>query len=585
MVKCLTSPHVPGHHQSHMGHMTVTWRSHDGHMTVTWAPVLGCLRTRGQLHLTSVQVVDTCETVCYDPVVHWRVIHEMDLIKDGWQWLTFLLHRLNTITTNHRILHTPFMAPSASLWRWWTCKTKRPAWTQEYSVHFCAMLNNVELWHTVVITIQFQCQVVSADCTCKMELLLPVRMQNLPIKSGHEGPRGPSWSQKVMAHLQRDRQAALCQPATGHSHRCHSTRSDLSQTLRLIISNNLAKHFISVPGRSPNRSSLWSKPRMFTSVINVFTHDHSMWQILGNVWYVMHLLDLLLQTMFDIPTCQCSSVDHWWRTQQAQNIPTTLANACVVGFQRWSATTRRVSGWYGCEVSVNPMNLIKFNARQNYDKATLWRSFQAKTEKTKKHSLCGETAAPSQAHMGQGVKRSSEQSDQSDPSLGKTWASSILSEFFSIPERRTTCIEEANMLIGARYAQVQNDKDDHNSSDKVVSGSLLQSVLAKLMDWKKMRWSSRAPSLYLQFVHLLWALQLILQRILASGVWAHHSCSTLQSWSVQPVPAMAALGLRPAPAQKPCDLPWVLATQEVMRNWPKFVGFLSNLMTHHDFPQ
>lgn len=89
--------------------------------------------------------------------------------------------------------------------------------------------------------------------------------------------------------------------------------------------------------------------------------------------------------------------------------------------------------------------------------------------------------------MGQGVKRSSEQSDQSDPSLGKTWASSILSEFFSIPERRTTCIEEANMLIGARYAQVQNDKDDHNSSDKVVSGSLLQSVLAKLMDWKKMR--------------------------------------------------------------------------------------------------
>lgn len=111
----------------------------------------------------------------------------MDLIKYGWHWLTFLLHRLNTITTNHSILHTPFMAPSASLWRWWTCKTKRPAWTQEYSVHVCSMLNNVELWHTVVITIQFQCHVVSADCTCKMELLLPVRMQNLPIKSGHEG--------------------------------------------------------------------------------------------------------------------------------------------------------------------------------------------------------------------------------------------------------------------------------------------------------------------------------------------------------------------------------------------------------------
>ena len=111
----------------------------------------------------------------------------MDLIKYGWDWLTFLLHRLNTITTNHSILHTPFMAPSASLWRWWTCKTKRPAWTQEYSVHVCSMLNNVELWHTVVITIQFQCHVVSADCTCKMELLLPVRMQNLPIKSA--GPK------------------------------------------------------------------------------------------------------------------------------------------------------------------------------------------------------------------------------------------------------------------------------------------------------------------------------------------------------------------------------------------------------------
>ena len=43
--------------------------SHDRHidMTVTWAPVLGCLlRTRGQLHWTSVQVIDTCETVRYD---------------------------------------------------------------------------------------------------------------------------------------------------------------------------------------------------------------------------------------------------------------------------------------------------------------------------------------------------------------------------------------------------------------------------------------------------------------------------------------------------------------------------------------
>ena len=210
--------------------------SHDRHndMTVTWAPVLGCLlQTRGQLHWTSVQVILVRQfAMIRTPQCNSR--NGPDQIR-----MIALADFSPTPVKHdyHKLLHTSAycIPPSRRLLLRsgdGGPETKRPAWTQEYSVHVCSI--------TAAITIQFQCQhVVAADCTCKMELLLSVSVQNLPrvalrvhrAQVDH-GPASRETAKLPCANLQR----------SGHT--CHGTRSPIRPISDLSQTYHLAKHFI-----------------------------------------------------------------------------------------------------------------------------------------------------------------------------------------------------------------------------------------------------------------------------------------------------------------------------------------------------
>ena len=234
MVKCLTSPHVPGHHQSHMGHMTVTWRSHDGHM----GTCIGLSPDSGPVALD----LSPSRWYLWDSLL-WSRSTLKGNSRNGPDQIQMALADFSSAPVKHDYHKPPHTAyPLHGAFFALAMVDLQDKETSLDPRVFCSFLFYVEQCWSVAYCGDHHSVPVSS-CVCRLHLQNGAPAAGTHAEPAH-GPRGPSWSQEVMAHLQRDRQAALCQPATGHSHRCHrchSTRSDLSQTLRLITSKNSCK--------------------------------------------------------------------------------------------------------------------------------------------------------------------------------------------------------------------------------------------------------------------------------------------------------------------------------------------------------